>query len=65
MVRMFIVNKLLKISSLPIAVCLMSFFTLSACAQMAEHLKNESFLTEWKSVEGSTVLLNNEEGLFH
>jgi hypothetical protein len=30
---------------------------------MAEHLRNESFLSEWKSVESSTVLLNNEEGL--
>ena len=63
MVRMFIVNKLLKISSLPIAVCLLSFFTLSACAQMSEHFRNESFLAEWKSVESSTVLLNNEEEL--
>jgi hypothetical protein len=63
MVRMYIVNKLLRIRALPIAVCLLSLFALNACAQMSEHFRNETFLTEWKSVESSTVLLNNEEEL--
>ncbi len=60
---MFIINKLLKISGLPIAVTLISFFTLSACAQVTEHFRNEAFLTEWKNIESSTVLLNNEDQL--
>ncbi len=58
MARKFIVNKLLKFSSLPIVIFLM---TLSACAQITEHLKNEAFLTEWKNIESSAVLLNNED----
>ena len=63
MARMFTANKLLKITALPVAVCLLCFFTLSACAQMAENLRNESWLIEWKKVENSTVLLNNESEL--
>jgi len=60
---MFIINKLMKISGLPIAVTLISFFTLSACAQMTEHFRNEAFLTDWKNIESTTVLLNNEDQL--
>ncbi|WP_305660614.1 serine hydrolase [Daejeonella sp.] len=60
---MFIVNKSLKISSIPAAICILSFFTLCACAQMAEHFRNEAFLMEWKKIENSTVLLNNEDEL--
>ena len=63
MARMFIINKLMKISGLPIAVTLISFFTLSACAQMTEHFRNEAFLTDWKNIESTTVLLNNEDQL--
>ena len=57
---MFTANKLLKIKVLPIVICLISFFTLSACAQMAEKIRNEALLIEWQNVENSTVLLNNE-----
>jgi CubicO group peptidase (beta-lactamase class C family) len=60
---MFTINKLMKISGLPIAVTLISFFTLSACAQMTEHFRNEAFLTDWKNIESTTVLLNNEDQL--
>ena len=63
MARMFTINKLMKISGLPIAVTLISFFTLSACAQMTEHFRNEAFLTDWKNIESTTVLLNNEDQL--
>lgn len=63
MARMFTVNKLFRISGLLVAVCLLSFFSLSACAQMQAKLSNEALLMDWKNIENSTVLLNNENEL--
>jgi hypothetical protein len=55
MARMFTVNKLFRISGLLVAVCLLSFFPLSACAQMQAKLSNEALLMDWKNIENSTV----------
>lgn len=63
MVRMYMLNKLMKMSPAAIAVCLITLFSVSACAQSAEHLSNEAFIKEERSIERSTVLLNNKDQL--
>ena len=60
MVKMFILNKILRLSSVFTACCLIVLFSVNACAQTAEHFRNEAFLKEEKNIERSTVLLNNE-----
>jgi CubicO group peptidase (beta-lactamase class C family) len=60
MVKMFILNKLLRLGPACAPICLLVLFSVSACAQTAEHVRNEAFLKEEKNIERSTVLLNNE-----
>ena len=61
--KMCILNKLMKVSPTVFAVCLIHILSMSACAQSAEHQKNEGFVREVKNVEQSTVLLNNKNQL--
>ena len=63
MVRMYIPDKLLKISPAVIAVCLVTLLSVAACAQTAEHLRNVDFVREGKNLERSTVLFNNQDQL--
>lgn len=63
MVKMFILNKLLRLGSGFAPLWLLVLFSVSTCAQPAEHLQNEAFLKEEKNIERSTVLLNNEGNL--
>ena len=60
MVKMFILNNLFRLSPVVTAFCVIVLFSVSACAQTTEHLRNEAFLKEEKNIERSTVLLNNE-----
>jgi CubicO group peptidase (beta-lactamase class C family) len=60
MVKMFILNKLLRLGPGFFSLWLLVLFSVSTCAQPAEHLQNEAFLKEEKNIERSTVLLNNE-----
>ncbi|SDM81613.1 CubicO group peptidase, beta-lactamase class C family [Daejeonella rubra] len=60
MVKMFILNNLFRFSPVVTAFCVVVLFSVSACAQTTEHLRNEAFLKEEKNIERSTVLLNNE-----
>lgn len=60
MVKMFILNKLLRLGPCFAPFWLLVLFSVSTCAQPAEHLQNEAFLKEEKNIERSTVLLNNE-----
>jgi len=60
MVKMFILNKLLRLGPWFAPFWLLVLFSVSTCAQPAEHLQNEAFLKEEKNIERSTVLLNNE-----
>jgi CubicO group peptidase (beta-lactamase class C family) len=60
MVKMFILNKLFRLSPAVPSFCLTVLFSVTACAQSAEHFGNEAFLKEEKNIERSTVLLNNE-----
>jgi CubicO group peptidase (beta-lactamase class C family) len=57
---MFILNKLLRLGPGFFSLWLLVLFSVSTCAQPAEHLQNEAFLKEEKNIERSTVLLNNE-----
>ncbi|WP_245704529.1 serine hydrolase domain-containing protein [Daejeonella rubra] len=57
---MFILNNLFRFSPVVTAFCVVVLFSVSACAQTTEHLRNEAFLKEEKNIERSTVLLNNE-----
>ena len=63
MVKMFILNKLLRLGPGFFSLWLLVLFSVSTCAQPAEHLQNEAFLKEEKNIERSTVLLNNEGNL--
>ena len=63
MVKMFILNKLLRLGPGFAPLWLLVLFSVSTCAQPAEHLQNEAFLKEEKNIERSTVLLNNEGNL--
>lgn len=63
MEKMFMLNKLMKISPGIFALCLMHMLSLTACAQLGEHRKNEQFIKEERNVEQSTVLLNNKSQL--
>jgi CubicO group peptidase (beta-lactamase class C family) len=63
MVKMFILNKLLRLWPGFAPLWLLVLFSVSTCAQPAEHLQNEAFLKEEKNIERSTVLLNNEGNL--
>ena len=63
MVKMFILNKLLRLGPGFASLWLLVLFSVSTCAQPAEHLQNEAFLKEEKNIERSTVLLNNEGNL--
>ncbi len=60
MVKMFILNKFLSLGPGFVPLCFLVLFSVSACAQPAEHVRNEAFLMEEKKIEKSTVLLNNE-----
>jgi len=60
MVKMFILNNLFRLSPVVTNFCLLVLFSVTACAQTTEHLRNEAFLKEEKNIERSTVLLNNE-----
>ena len=63
MVKMFILNKLLRLGPGFVPLCFLVLFSVSACAQLTEHLQNEAFLKEMENIERSTVLLNNEGNL--
>jgi CubicO group peptidase (beta-lactamase class C family) len=63
MVKMFIQDKLVKIGSGVMAAAIVCVLSMSACAQSPEHQKNEAFVNAQKSVEQSTVLLNNTSAL--
>lgn len=63
MVKMFMLNNFCRLSPVVTAFCVIVLFSVSACAQTTEHLRNEAFLKEEKNIERSTVLLNNEEKL--
>ncbi len=63
MEKMFMLNKLMKISSGIFALCLMHLLSLTACTQSGEHRKNEQLIKEGRNVEQSTVLLNNKSQL--
>ena len=63
MVKMFILNKLLRLGPGFAPLWLLVLFSVSTCAQPAEHLQNEAFLKEMENIERSTVLLNNDDQL--
>ena len=63
MVKMFILNRLLRLGPGVTPLCFLVLFSVSACAQTTEHLQNETFLKEMENIERSTVLLNNDDQL--
>lgn len=63
MEKMFMLNKLMKLSPCIFVLCLVHMFSLVACAQTEEHRKNEQLMKEEMEVAQSTVLLNNKSQL--
>ena len=63
MVKKFMLSNLFRaVYALP-TFCLLVSLSVSACAQTAEHLKNNALLREERNIEKSSVLLNNDKGL--
>ena len=63
MVIMFMLNRFLRVITLQITICFFSAFIRLAQAQMLEKSSNTPLLMQWKEVESSTVLLNNDNEL--
>lgn len=63
MVKKFMLSNLFRaVYALP-TICIFLSISISACAQTAEHVQNNSLVREKKNIEKSTVLLNNEKGI--
>lgn len=63
MVKKFMLSNLFRAAYALPTFCLLVSLSVSACAQTAEHLKNNALLREERNIEKSSVLLNNEKGL--
>ena len=63
MVKKFMLSNLFRVAYALPTFCLLVSLSVSACAQTAEHLKNNALLREERNIEKSSVLLNNEKGL--
>lgn len=62
MVKKFMLSNLFRAAYALPTFCLLVSLSVSACAQTAEHLKNNALLREERNIEKSSVLLNNEKG---
>ena len=63
MVKKFMLSNLFRAAYALPTFCLLVSLSVSACAQTAEHLKNNALLREERNIEKSSVLLNNDKGL--
>ena len=63
MVKKFMLSNLFRAAYALPTFCLLVSLSVSACAQTAEHLKNNALLREERNIEKSSVLLNNGKGL--